>query len=67
MSPQTICFFSTSFHIREGTFLIGGGPGYFRIILRKKSWLFYHFLEWIDAKTSDPPPSPLPPTYLNQK
>ena len=41
----------------------GGGPGYFRIFLRKKSWPF-HFLEWINAwpfrntqtKTSDPPP-----------
>ena len=46
--------------LREGTFFIGGGggggggegvrggPGYFRIFLRKKSWPS-HFLEWINA------------------
>ena len=37
--------------IREGTFLIGGGgggPGYFRNFLQKKSWPS-HFPDWINA------------------
>ena len=53
--------------LREGTFFIGrGGPGYFRIFWRKKSWPS-HFLEWVNAwpfrntqtNTSDPPPLPI--------
>ena len=48
-----ICFMKwcISMQVREGTFLIGergGGPGYFRNFLRKKSWPS-HFPDWINA------------------